>query len=448
MVVFVKKKKIRRINYQKIFCFVSFIFILVCFLWYGGRFIYFYVTRNQDKNQNNHLFAQVVKVENQGKKTFRKSGDTYYFYQNVKNNYVRYSNLIWRIVKINSDQSMVLILDQLATTLAFGTESTYQDSNILKWLNKTDDTNSGLLEQYLVKPKSYLIQNSVCIDSVKDVKHLSCKKKGNNYYLDLLSVEDYIKTGGTKSFIHDGSNSYLANTNSENEVWYLDENGKLDTTDGSDLMGIKPIITLSPTVEVTNGTGSSDDPYQVGEDPEWFGSYVKLGDDLYRVYGENEQLIQLVSQDFLKVNGEVFQHSYSSHGYYHNDTIYGSLAYYLNHTFFNQLSYHNLIVESSYRNGYYGSTNQFNLDDIYNHTVDTKVSIPSVGDIILNPQLNSYLMNTGLSADSSSIYLYQKNGMASIKNVLSENNIIYCISIPKNQFKGGSGKMDDPYRTE
>lgn len=456
-------KKKRKINYQKIFCFASFIFIIVCILWYGGRLIYFYQDSKKTITEESNTFARILKTQNHDKETFKQINQTYYFYEDAPNNYVSYSNMIWRIVKVNKDNSIVLVLDHIIGTLAYGdSKANYENSNLLTWLNITKTENSGIVETILNQKEQYLIKTSTCTDTIDDMEKVTCNTQYQDYYLGLLSIDDYINTGGTKSFINNERYSYLANKNKENEIWYINNEGKLDTTNGEEILGIKPTITLSPTLEVTSGTGTNEDPYQFEKTPNVFGSYIKLGNDIWKVYEEKDGILKLILQNTLNIpetknsnsnqttdtNTEKLKYIYSKNNYYHNDTINGSLAYYLNHTYLNQLSYKNLIIQNKYPNGYYGLDNNYQYQNILENLIDTKVALPSIQDIILNDTLDGYFTDTGTSKNSSLVYIQKSSGIVSSKNVTSEAYIVPCISIAKDNIKAGSGTLEDPYRTE
>lgn len=462
-----KKRTIKRtFNYQKIFCFVSFIFILVCIFWYGGRAIYFYLDSKKTITEEESTFARIVKTANHDNDTFKQINQTYYFYGDVTNNYVSYSNMIWRIVKVNKDNSIVLILDHVIGTLAYGDQKTnYEESSILSWLNSTEIENSGIVENNLNQKEQYLVKTSTCIDQVDDIEKVTCEEKYDDYYLGLLSIDDYLNTGGTKSFINNERYSYLANKNKDNEIWYITSEGKLDTTSGEDILGIKPTITLSPTLELKSGTGTSDDPYQIEDSNGIFGSYVQLDYDLWRVYEEKDGILKLILQDTLDTTEKVQSNSsqttgddqeentklkyiYSKDNYYHNDTIYGSLAYYLNRTYLNRLSYKNIIIENNYANGYYGEDTSYQIENIFDHMIDTKVALPSIHDIILNDTLDGYFTDTGASQNSSLVYIRKNSGTVSNKSVTAEAYVVPCISIAQENLKAGSGSQEDPYRTE
>lgn len=442
-------KKKRKLNYQKLFCFASFIFILVCILWYGGRFIYFYMDSKKTISAESKTLATTIKLENNEKETFKQVNQDYYFYGNPTNNYVEYSNMLFRIVKVKEDNSIVLITDNIIGSLSYGDESlSYDKSNLISWLNKSDSEYSGRLENVLNNKEKYLTKTSTCIDSVNSINNISCNDTFDDYYIGLLSLSDYINTGSTNSFINNGKISYLANRNDKNEVWYINNEGKLETTSNNDILGFKAVITLKDNLEVTKGDGTATNPYKLSNDEFMFGSYVKLGNDTFRVYDVKENVLKLVLQDTYHENNEIFKYSYSNNNYYHNDTIYGSLAYYINHSLLNGLAYQDIIIENTYSNGYYGSDNSYKYDDLFSHVIDTKVSLPSVGDIILNNKLDNYFTNTGLGSDSSFVYLGNSNGDISSKRVTVEAPVVYCISINKDSLKTGDGSIENPYRTE
>ena len=439
-------KKRRKINYQKIFCFASFVFILVCILWYGGRLIYFYLDSKQTITEEAETLARTLKAENNNKETFKKVNKDYYFYGDASNNYVSYSNQLWRIVKITEDNSIMLITDNIVGTLAYGdNKTTYDESNLINWLN---NNSNGKYIKVLNDKEKYLKSTSTCIDTIDDIDNITCKEKSTNNYLNLLSIEDYLYTGGNNGFINNEKNIYLANKNKDNDIWYITDEGKLDTTDGEDILGIKATITLSDSLNIKSGKGTKEDPYKFEETNGLIGSYVKLDEDIWRIYEEENGIIKLVLNDTIKEDNDNLKYSYSNNTYYHNDTIYGSLAYYLNNTFYKNLSYKDLIIENTYVNGYYGSENNYNYQDISSNTIETKVSIPSLDDIILNDNLDDYFTNTGLSENSSLIYIYKNNGKLINKNVQTENYVIPCISINKENLKTGTGTESDPYRSE
>ena len=447
----VRKNSVRKINPQKVFCFISFIFILTCCLWYGGRLVYFYCQEHKgnEKVVETDSFANKLVKDNSSNKSFRKYDDEYYFYQGSDNNYLIYSNILWRIVKINKDNSILLISDDAITSLAYGTDEVkYGEDVILKWLNKdANNSYSGVLESKLNHISDYLVKTSVCTDVVDDVNKISCEDVNKDYYLGLLTVEDYIKTGAKKSFIHGKSVSYLANMNKDKQIWYLGEDGSLNQSSGDDILGIRPTITLIPSISIKSGTGTLKDPYKIEDKSEYFGSYVKLDEDMWRVYDVNDENVKLVLMDYAKdVSNANLEYKYSNNTYRHNDTINGSLAYYLNHTYLNSLSYKSIILDGYYYNGYYGADNDYQLKELYEGQIDTKVGLLSIGDVMFNHSATNYFTSTGIAKGSNSVYVMKANGEAGTRKVTASASVVPCITIKKDNLKVGSGSENDPYR--
>ena len=441
-----RKKKKTVINKQKFFCFISFMFILICILWYGGRGIYFYLdSRKNVKNKENLL---VNTITNNSKDNIKKINGNYYFYNDAKNNYLTYSNLTWRIIKVTKDKEIVLILENPITTLAYGKGKTYKTSYITTWLNNKNTESSGILENNLNNKEKYLMKTKTCIDKISNIKNITCKKTNSDNYLSLLSIVDYINTGAEKSFINTNVYTYLINKKNENKIWYITDEGKLDTSDGEDIYGIKPTITIKPTTILKNGDGTENNPYIIEEEKRLFASYVKLDNDIWQVYDEEETNIKLVLNNYVKLYNKPLEHIYSNNDYIHNDTIRGSMAYYLNKNYLNNLTYQKSILTNYYINYYYGEDTEFDYTKIWNKKIDTKVYMPTIGDIIFNNNLENYFIATGTSEDGTDIYIFNKDYTLSTIDATEEAYTRPCITISKNNLKLGSGTSEDPYRME
>ena len=442
-----KKKTKRKLNIQKLFCFISFIFIIVCCLWYGGRAIYFYLESKKAHENKNKVLSQTIIEENYKKnKNFKELNNDYYFYNDANNNYLTYSNLNFRIIKVNKNNEITIISDTPITSLSFGKNKTINNSYITKWLNKEKDKTTGILQDNLNNITKYLVKSKICSDNITNIKKTTCKKIIKNKYISLLSITDYINTGGKKSFINNNYYTYLTN-NKNDDIWYINDEGTLETNDGTDIYGVKFTLTLNPTTTIIEGNGTKDKPYKIEDKTKYFASYVKLDNDIWRVYEENENTLKLSLTNYLKRNNNVIQHNYSNDNYIHNDTIYGSLAYYLNNTYLNNLSYKDIIIEDKYYNYYYGKDNNYNYEESISKTIDTKVANLSIGNPFLN-DLDNYFIATSPNKNDSSIYTTKKDYTLEETDVEEEKNIIPCITIKKDNLKKGNGTISDPYRME
>lgn len=435
-----ERSKKSKISFQKIFNLVSFTFLLACVIFYGGRFIKLYLENYKVEEKNS--IANDIKESNKDNENFKNINSEYYFYGTDVNNYVSYSNLIWRVIKVNNDNSITIVLDNSITSLA------NSNSSIDKWLNKTEEEYTGILENNLNNLNKYLTYTNTCKDVIEDTKNITCKETVEDTYITTPSLNDYVNTGGSNGFMNNEEYYYLINTNNENKYWYIDSDGKLGKTDGSDVLGVKPVVTIKGTIELTGGNGTKDSPYTFEEETTLFGSYVKLGEDLWRIYEVNDDEIKLSLNNYLTINGTEEKYNYSQNGYYHNDTKTKTLAYYLKNTYLNSLSYKDLIKETKFANGLYSNTTEFDYTKVLNETVDTKVSVLSVGNPILNPELTNYFMSTGINKNSNYIYVFQNDFKLYTKTVTTSLKIVPTITIDKNILTKGTGTINDPLEVE
>lgn len=442
-----KERSKRKLNVQKIFNLVSLMFLSACIIFYGGRFIKLYIENNKVEETNS--MAKNIKENNKDNENFKVINGEYYFSGTDVNNYVSYSNLLWRIMKINTDNTITMISDSSITSLAKGENKDYNSSYISKWLTKKDNEEyTGILESNLNNMSKYLTFTKTCKDVIEDTKSISCKDLTEDTYITIPSLNDYVNTGGNDSFMNNEEYFYLINNNKENKSWYIDSDGKLGKSDGTDVIGIKPVITIKATIEATGGDGTESNPYIFEGENSLFGSYVKLGNDIWRIYEVNEKEVKLSLNNYLTINSEEQKYNYSSNGYQYNDTKNKTLAYYLNNTYLNKLSYKNLIKETKFANGLYNNTTSYDYTKVLNETIDTKVSILSLGDTILNNKLTNYFMSTGIDKNSNNMYVFQNDFKLYTKSSSTSLKIVPVISIDKDKLTKGTGTIDSPLEVE
>ena len=435
----------RKLNIQKVFNLVSAMFILACCIFYGTRFIKLYIANN--KVEKITVLADNIKDNNKDNELFKQINEDYYFTGESENNYVKYSNILWRIIKINNEKSVTLVADSSLTSLNSGTTTTYEKTYINKWLNKGTEDKTGILETNLNNPEKYLAYTRTCKDIVTDTKSISCKDKVEDTLITVPSIYDYVNTGGNKGFMNNEEYFYLTNMNKENKEMYIDMTGKTNYSDDTDILGIKPVITLKNTIILKEGNGTKENPYTFEEEQGLLGSYVKLDNDIWRIYSIEDNIVKLSLNDYLKIDNTEVKYKYSNNGYYHNDTKQGSLAYYLNNTYLNKLSYKDKIKETKFSNGLYNKDN-YDYTKTLKTEVDTKVSVLSIGNIFLNSKNTNYFLSTGITKDSNLVYVMQDDYKIYTKVSTTNLRIIPVIALNKDLLTKGNGSIDSPYEVE
>ena len=375
-----KKRKLKAGNVQKLFCLVSAIFLLGCIGYYGYRFIKYYRIFNPkiDSSDGSVLLAKDIV----GKSEFAtddedglfSSGGNYIYKGDVNNNYLKYNNMLWRIVRINSDNSIDIILDDYMTELPWSNSvSEFTKSDIYNYLNKDF---ISLLDKDLLNPTSF------CTDKISDLTSITCEKQNSDSYVKLLDVANFLNSvNNSKSYLVDDEEIMWLADYSDEKIWHT--NGvNVSQSDVNSFYEIRPMVRLKGTTIYKDGEGSKDKPFIVGsEDSLKVGSKVVLGEDTWIVI-DNKDNIKLMSEKVLEK-----QFEFDDEKLTFKDS---SLMEYLNGTYLDSLSYKDKIVENTYYIGEYKTS----FNDIKNDSVKVKVAIPSLLDYHFDSNVSGYFTST------------------------------------------------------
>lgn len=437
------------VDYQKLFNTISIGFICACVLFYGTRFTSLYIKNKKVEVENVNTLYKVIFNTNFGKENFVDIGGNHYFKNEVDNNYVTYSNILWRIIRINADNSVTLISENPLVSLAYKEEVNFKESYLNKWLNITEEEeNTGILEYNLNNPDKYLLKNETCLDVVDKLSNQLCKTTYTDKYLGLMSTSDYVNTGAETSFINNNTKFYLSNTTDTNKIWYITDTNKVSYSDGTDLIGLRPVITVKGNINIVSGNGTLNSPYTFESEKGMFGAYVKLGEDTWRIYQVNEDTINLVLNNLLELNNEAMERIYTNKGYSYNSSKWNTLAYYLNNTYLNSLSYKDKIELNNWANGYYGADNNYNYKEALTDTKEAYVGLLNITNIRLNNELKNYFLMTGSTKNGSLIYLASNNGTIYPTSSDEKNYVLPTITIKKELLTKGEGTIDSPLEME
>ena len=160
---------------ENIFIWTSIIFLIGIVGFFSYRFIHYYrLSHNRDVISND-LYEIIL--DNRAILNLRKVDNSYYYTENNGNNYVIYSGILWRIIKLENNK-LTLISDVPVTNL-------YYD-DVLDYLNN---------EFYNLLDNRLIVDTETCINS--DEKN-ECIEKYTNKVL-LLSLDNYDIVGGINS---------------------------------------------------------------------------------------------------------------------------------------------------------------------------------------------------------------------------------------------------------
>lgn len=257
------------------------------------------LAKNEVKKEASTKIGGSPSTENEGLiETTDDYGTAYYFRGAITNNYVSFADLLWRIVKINGDGSIKLILNDyiedmgnfynldLAGTLE--EKLTFPTTGIYTTLENFLKNNLEGYEKYLVSSK-YCLDDSVGGIEGDTTYYLgysrlltdynetySCLGKSYNSRIGLLTADEAVYAGATKN--NDNLSYYLYVPNKEQSWWTMtpassdlasvtyfeiSEKGKLENkSTGNYYRGVRPVINLAKKTFV-DGNGTIESPYTI-----------------------------------------------------------------------------------------------------------------------------------------------------------------------------------------
>ena len=282
-----------------LFNFISLIFALAVVLYFGGRCFYFYSLQSQSKKGTTLSLSGVIINNNQLVKTgdgLYKKKDGYYFRGNVQNNYVWFANRMFRVLSVEDDNSVRLASNDLVSMFMWGEDNSYDKSNIRLWLTKTDDDLSGVYYKTIPNFDKYIKKTEYSLDKLNGDK-VSVGKKKYSDDVTSISLNDYILSGGKDGFLNNSKLYYLLGYTNDDENIYVEEDGSVSSCDNLDSYGIRSVITIKKNTTISQGDGTLNNPYKIdmGNDNNYVDSFVKLGDDIWKVSENNNGILKMYS---------------------------------------------------------------------------------------------------------------------------------------------------------
>lgn len=227
-------------------------------------------------------------------------GVGYYFRGNVSNNYVNIANMMFRVVRINEDGSIKVVLDNVLDV-----KSPYLTS-----ISNADDSNSTLYstssvrnvlddfyESNLVNYHKYIVDTDYCSDNTFDVEdenvkyfasynHIinnktatfNCRGAKESFKIGLLNIDEVILAGAPTKGVN--QNYYLYNPNITTNWWTLSgsqvlinyntvdmfaikSNGEVNYDTKATLEGgIRPVLSIDKNT-IVEGDGTISNPYTI-----------------------------------------------------------------------------------------------------------------------------------------------------------------------------------------
>ena len=446
-----KKKHLFGVK-EFVFDFLSLVFVLGIVLYYGGRCFYYYSLQSTNKKSALVNLSSAIINNNQ----LIKSGDGLYKKKNgyifkgkVENNYVWFANRMFRVLSVEDDNSVRLVSNDLVSMFMWGDSESYDKSNIRLWLTNTGDQNSGVYYNTIPNYDKFVKKTSYTLDTLDGNKVKTGKEKFSDSVVS-VSIDDYILSGGKDGFLNSGKLFYLLGFTSDKDYLYVEEDGSIMSCDKLDAYGIRSVITLKKNITITQGDGTFNNPYTVdmGTDNNYVDSYVKLGEDIWKVSSNENGILKMYLNGYVNAGGvEVIKpYSNGSNNFNYYDS--SSTAYYLLNAYYPSLPYKDLIINNKYPIGEFSAETGYYFTNIFNNSFEGPISLLNLFYYVSNNDLTDFYRNNTTSSIGDIQYVTYNNGLVEESDVRSEKHIVPVISIDSKILKKGSGRIDDPYVVE
>lgn len=352
-----------------------------------------------------------------------------YYKGTTSDNYVMFNNILFRMVKINSDGTVTIASENPLANIDYGAKNNrFDGSNMDEWLN------NYFYPQLNNKSKKLIVSSKWCDDIYTEGK-TTCDRYSKAKNIGILSLQDYVNSldNEKNTYLEIMARTWYNNFDGNNKVWSVKSSSKEAYNDNI-LLNIRPAITLKKDTKITGGTGERDDPYLLGTEQEVkrnmkvskldVGTTVNYSGYSFRIAGhEKDGTTKLImSNVLLKSDGQPVEISYdiTSSVKIYNPKEKGNIAYQIN----NDLSKY---IDTSYLVKKDVAVPIYDKLVTYKGNHDTKkyslkLSIPSVFELFsaaINDSGNSYWLieaskeeenKTLIDMDGTTAFYYKELG--------------------------------------
>ena len=243
----------------------------------------------QDSLANKTEKIRTVNVVKTIKAVVKKDLDSAMNYSGYpKNNYVRLSNILFRVYGLDGN-NVILVSDYDLANV--------NHNKIDKWLEYFESKLTDESKELLVKKK---FCNEKLDSSSLDTTECNSYTNERYSYVPSIDMINKATVGNDASFMRAETISWTANNASEKEAYAVrtffygsDYGKKYISTNVNDNYGIRPMVVIKGDTNIVSGQGTGEDPYTFGETPvaknsvklntRYVGEYIIHGDYLWRI---------------------------------------------------------------------------------------------------------------------------------------------------------------------
>ena len=380
-------------------------------------------------------------------------------------NYVWFDGFLWRIIGINADKSVRMITVETISAIPFSDNNLFNDydnSYVNDWLNNYFYPK--------LKNKDYIVSTNWCSEATTDNKssRTSCNSNLSTVSkpVGLISLDEYNLS--RTSFSFGPQMAYTLTPYNETKNWKIDPTGF-----SAIFAGIRPVINVLNSINISSGKGTLTDPYIIGnltdttgtlKDNSSVGEYVTYAGRNYRVVETSSSGTKLILDGYYDSNDDGVVDASDKMAYGTNCTLCTTIN---EDSFINWLSNNNeiekakLVSTTWYRGDYWTDDNyKTNVESTANPYVGS-VGLIKVGEMlsgqsetilsknhtVVNDNNNAQYYWTATPYSASFAWNVYSDGTAGKNFVSSANGVRPVINIgPNVQIASGNGTFNSPYQ--
>ena len=316
------------------------------------------------------------------------------FVGNPDNNYVLFSNILFRIYGLDTKGNIILVAD-----------------NNIAYINHTkiSEWSDYFYEMLNNSSKKMLVKSKFCnmkID-IKNINTTQCNSYTNARYVYVPSIIDVNKNLDyhQSGFMRNVPITWLANSagknkgyitagnfmGDESEYTYIAENDKFN-------YGIRPMLIIKGNSLITGGSGSSYDPFVFNDSPKarggdllssrYSGEYFQFDGMVWRIIETDNGLTKAITVRTLGEYDDAFVFPSLSDSYIYNPTVKNDYAYKINNNASDYLNT-SIFVKHAFNVPIYKSKVVFN-EEVKVKKYDLKLASPNMYEVFAVPEEESH----------------------------------------------------------
>lgn len=445
----------RRLKIRPVLVTLNVLVLLIIVGFYSFRLVKSYLRENGKKKGNESVLLVDALIKKQSYVDLTKGliydedEEVYRYLGDIKDNYLEYSGNLYRIISIDSEYNIKAISEKSITYMYSGLEKGYDDSYVNKWLNVSEEKNSGIFEKNLYETE-LLFNTTICNDKISDVTEITCDEENKENKFGLLSLYDYAKSGGKSGFINNGEDFFLSSLNENDKFYYITSNGDVSVSElTTKAYGVRPVITISGNVNLLSGKGSEKDPYRI-ESHEvetlkdvYVGSIIEFSDSKYIVTDISGDNVKVALAGALQNGDKELTKAFGGTSSAYSNTK-NTIGYYLNNDFYKTIKNNDIIVKSDW---YIGKLSLDNLSysGVYSSKVSLNIGMLTLGDMFVTDTKNVFTILRGIE-ENKIVYVINSDGNFYGDFISSKYGVRPAFYLKGDtSITEGKGTLDSPY---